>query len=106
MPVTAKRFAENALRLALEVVDRRRSPAQLRTVLEPALVDMLRVLSTAALPGRDLGAATLGHVHLKMIDAANAEVFGRYNRGPRVFAIAGRLRMQGGKWQVTALRIV
>ena len=104
LPLTAKRFAENAFRLALEVVDRRRSPTQLRTVLEPALVDMLRTLSTAALPGRDLGAATLGHVHLKMLDAASAEVFGTYNRGPRVFAIAGKVRQTNGQWLVTSLR--
>ncbi|NMN96049.1 Rv3235 family protein [Antrihabitans stalactiti] len=106
LPITAKRFAETVFRLALEVVDRRRSPAQLRTVLDPALVDMLRTLSTAALPGRDLGAATLGHVHLKTIDAGNAEVFGTYNRGPRVFAIAGKVRLHNGSWQVTSLRIV
>ena len=44
----ARRFAEHAVRLVLEVLDRRRPPEHLRAVAEPALIDMVRVVSLAA----------------------------------------------------------
>ena len=103
----ARRFADFALRATLEVVDRRRSAATLRGTLEPSLIDMVRVLAQTSVRGRALGAAALGPVHVRMVDEANAEIFGTYSRGPRVFAVAGRVTSSGNPaaWRVTSLRL-
>ncbi|TSD97337.1 hypothetical protein FOS14_15275 [Skermania sp. ID1734] len=102
----ARQFTEMSFRLILEVLDRRRQPRLLRGVLSPGLIDMVRVLSAGVLPGRDLGVAALNRVHVRMTDATTAEVFGSYQRGPRHFAVAGRVQyLPDTGWRVTALRI-
>jgi hypothetical protein len=77
-------FADAALRRVLEVIDRRRSVAQLRPLLTPRPV---------AHRGPDTA----------------AEVFGSYSRGRRVHAIACRVEQvpagNGTRWQVVALHI-
>lgn len=101
----ARDFTEQALRLVLEVIDRRRSPTQLKKVLDPTMIDMVRARSVGAFPGKNLGTATLERVHVRLVDATAAEVFGTYNRGPRVFAVAARITDRPGKgWSVTSLR--
>jgi hypothetical protein len=107
-------FAEAALRRVLEVIDRRRSPAQLRPLLAATLVDsVLAANQTSA--GRQ-AAAVLRRVRLQAVDgrgaagaATAAEVFGTYSRGHRVHAIACRVEKlsatDGPRWQVVALHI-
>ncbi|AKS35360.1 hypothetical protein AFA91_29510 [Mycolicibacterium goodii] len=106
----AGQFAAAALRRVLEVVDRRRSPAQLRTVLNPTLIDAVVALSQT----RHGAPANLRRVRLRAAGdhrpgdhglAAAAEVFATYTRGPRVRAIAARVELLSGRWQVTALQI-
>jgi hypothetical protein len=106
----AQRFAEHALRLTLEVLDRRRPPAQLRPLLAPALVGLVGALAQRPLPARGLGGACLGRVHLRPSGADSAEVFGSYSRGPRMFAVAARLErtpaaLGWGGWRVTSLQV-
>jgi hypothetical protein len=106
----AQRFAEHALRLTLEVLDRRRPPAQLRPLLAPALVGLVGALAQRPLPARGLGGACLGRVHLRPSGADSAEVFGSYSRGPRMFAVASRLErtpaaLGWGGWRVTSLQV-
>ena len=101
-PHAAVVFADAALRRVLEVIDRRRPIAQLRSVLAPALTDTVLALS------RDghAAAATLRRIRLRMVDDAHtAEVFGTYTRGPRVRAIAARITLQDDRWRIVALQI-
>lgn len=95
-------FADAALRRVLEVIDRRRPIAQLRSVLAPALTEP--VLALARHP--HAAAATLRRIRLRMVeDAHAAEVFGTYTRGPRVRAIAARIALDGERWRIVALQI-
>lgn len=102
-PRTAVVFADAALRRVLEVIDRRRPIAQLRSLLAPAPTDT--VLALARYPHDAV--ATLRRVRLRMVDAdtAAAEVFGTYTRGPRVRAIAARIALDGERWRIVALQI-
>ncbi len=89
------------------MLDRRRPHTQLKAMLEPALVDMMRVLSTAPRVGRELGAASLERVHLRILDTETADFFGSYTRRERVFAVAGRVarRPDIAGWRVVALQL-
>jgi hypothetical protein len=110
----AAAFAEGALRRVLEVIDRRRSPAQLRPLLAATLVDS--VLAANRLTAARQVAAVLRRVRLQAVGgrdasgaATAAEVFATYSRGPRVHAIACRVEQihtsSGPRWQVVALHI-
>lgn len=99
----AREFAERTLRLTLEVLDHRRAPAQLCPMVEPAVVDVIRALASAAPPGRD--GARLQRVHLQLAHGYTAEVFGTYLRGPRVLALAAQLTLRPQGWRVSALHV-
>jgi hypothetical protein len=103
-PREAVAFADAALRRVLEVVDRRRSIAQLRPLLAPPLIDTVIALTRSS----HTAAATLRRLRLRMVDAAdqpNAEVFGTYTRGTRVHAIAARIALDGNRWRIVALQV-
>ncbi|ULE33572.1 Rv3235 family protein [Mycobacterium sp. IDR2000157661] len=103
-PRIAVAFADAALRRVLEVIDRRRPVAQLRSVLAPALTDTVLALARE----QHDSAATLRRIRLRMVDdapAGTAEVFGTYTRGPRVRAIAARIAPHGERWRLEALQI-
>jgi hypothetical protein len=115
VPQSAVLFADAALRRVLEVVDRRRPVAQLRGLLAPSLIDTAQTL--ARVPQRG-GAAMLRRVRLRSVGCTGdrqhpvdpaevnaAEVFASYTRGPRVRAIAARVELVAGRWQVVALHI-
>lgn len=107
----AAMFADAALRRVLEVIDRRRSLAQLRPLLAPSLVESVPSLGRSA-AGHE-GAAVLRRVGLQPVAQRGAEtaaeVFGSYSRGHRVHAIACRVEQvpagNGTRWQVVALHI-
>ena len=107
----AAMFADAALRRVLEVIDRRRSVAQLRPLLAPSLVESVPSLGRSA-AGHE-GAAVLRRVGLQLVahrgPETAAEVFGSYSRGHRVHAIACRVEQvsagNGTRWQVVALHI-
>ncbi|MGU3431531.1 Rv3235 family protein [Actinomycetes bacterium M1A6_2h] len=106
----AREFATAALRLVLEVVDRRRGASTLAHLLSPAVVGMAGALAIANVPGRHLGVAVLQRVHVSVVAANHAEIFGTYTRGDRVFAIAAgaRYRRSAGRapsWSMTSLRL-
>jgi hypothetical protein len=105
-------FAEAALRLVLEVLDRRRPAAQLRPLLVAALVDS--VLSVNRVAAGHQSAALLRRVRVQAVGcldphspATAAEAFGTYSRGRRIHAIACRVEQatSGTQWQVVALHI-
>ncbi|MCL2534695.1 MAG: Rv3235 family protein [Nocardiaceae bacterium] len=104
-----RRFAEQALRLTLEVLDRRRPPAQLRHVATPEVIDVVHSLVRAGAAGSRLGTATLARVRVQPVRPDAAEVFGTYNRAGRVFAVAARIERGDGAhpagWAITSLRI-
>ena len=101
-PHAAVVFADAALRRVLEVIDRRRPIAQLRSVLAPALTETVLALTREG----HAAAATLRRVRLRMVDDADtAEVFGTYTRGTRVRAIAARITLHGDRWRIVALQI-
>ncbi|MGW0024202.1 Rv3235 family protein [Rhodococcus sp. NPDC003383] len=103
---TASAFAERAVRLVLEVLDRRRPETQLETVLDPVLRDAMAPTRSAS-PGA--GSATLLRTRLRAVDADTAELFGSYTRGHRVLALAGRIsrvapsRRAPHGWLITSL---
>jgi hypothetical protein len=101
-------FADAALRRVLEVIDRRRSLAQLRPLLAAGLVDSL-LPAVARNSGH--GAARLRRLRIQPIgtDGSAAEVAATYSRGERTHAIACRVEQvptpTGLRWQVVALHI-
>ncbi|MGE2816976.1 Rv3235 family protein [Mycobacterium heidelbergense] len=99
-------FADAALRRVLEVIDRRRPPAQLRPLLAPSLVDSVESVRRA--PAAHTGAAVLRRMRLQPVGrpATAAEVFGCYSRGERMHAIACRVeQIAGARWLLVALHI-
>ncbi|ORB85899.1 hypothetical protein B1987_21400 [Mycobacterium kansasii] len=102
-------FADAALRRVLEVIDRRRPAAQLRSLLAPNLVDA--VLSVSDVVAARYGTAVLRRVRLQPVGSAEtaAEAFGSYSRGDRIHAIACRVERvtagTGPRWLVVALHI-
>lgn len=107
-PPAAVMFADATLRRVLEVVDRRRPVTQLRGLLAPALIDIAQALARVPQAG---GAAVLRRIRLRSVSPGTAtevhaaEVFATYTRGPRVRAIAARVELVAGRWQVVALQI-
>ncbi|WP_218024538.1 Rv3235 family protein, partial [Nocardia lijiangensis] len=107
MVVSARKFAEYALRVTLEVLDQRRPIGQLGSVAEVAVVSAVRTLIAGDLaPGRTLGVAVLARVAVTPVDSRTAEVCAGYDRGRRRFALAGRIvHSRTSGWRLTALRI-
>ncbi|MGQ4596359.1 Rv3235 family protein [Nocardia sp. R6R-6] len=103
----ARRFAELAVRIVLEVLDRRRPVPQLAVVADATVVAAVRTLLDARLvPGRGLGGAVPIRVSVALVDTRTAEVFAAYARGGRCFALAARIvRTRSAGWRLTALRI-
>lgn len=98
----AAQFADMALRRVLEVVDRRRPPAQLRSLMSQLLLDAV----VAAAKPRHPTTASLRRVGLRLAASSEAaELFATYTRGARVRAIAGHIELRSGRWQLTALQV-
>ena len=107
----AAMFADAALRRVLEVIDRRRSVAQLRPLLAPSLVESVPSLGRSA-AGHE-GAAVLRRVGLQPVAHRGRKPPPRFS-GPtaavdRVHAIACRVEQvpagNGTRWLVVALHI-
>ncbi|MFI6867827.1 Rv3235 family protein [Nocardia sp. NPDC050406] len=102
----ARKFAWRTTRVALEVLDGRRPPAQLAAVADTGVVAAVRTLVAAGLvPGRGLGTAVLTRADVVMVETAKAEVCGSYDRGARHFALAARIALGRHGWRMTAFRI-
>jgi hypothetical protein len=106
-PRAAAVFTDAALRRVLEVADRRRPAAQLRSLLAPAQFDAVASVTRS---GCHEHPAVLRRVRLRSATVSGdevtaAEVFATYTRGHRVRAIAGRVELVGGRWLVVALHI-
>ncbi|MEH3136217.1 MAG: Rv3235 family protein [Mycolicibacterium neoaurum] len=107
-PTAAAVFTDAALRRVLEVLDRRRPTTQLRGLLTPALIDAVGSLARSPQAGPT---AILRRIRLRSIVEGTAtavtaaEVFATYTRGPRVRAIAARVEIVAGRWQLVALQI-
>lgn len=123
VPVPARRAAHALIRMALEVVDRNRPPQQTRGAFPPHLMEMLRSLARDGVPGQHLGRARIHRLHVNPagappVDGAGAgpvdgaaaatdyEVCATYARGPRLFAVAARIRVTATTASCTALRLI
>ena len=118
VPVPARRSAHALVLMALEVVDRKRAPKNMRGAFPDHLVEMLRSLSRTGVPGRELGPARIHRLHMHPAgvaasssrpaegDAVDYEVCATYARGPRLFAVAARIRVTSAGASCTALRLV
>ncbi|MBF6351525.1 MULTISPECIES: Rv3235 family protein [Nocardia] len=105
-PSEAREFVAKALRILLEVLDRRRPVAQLNTLCESALVHTVGVLVAGDhTPSRALGAAVLIKFQLFPADDHAFELIAMYQRGPRRLALAGRVERTATGWKLTALRL-
>jgi hypothetical protein len=106
----AAAFADTALRGVLEVIDGRRSFAQIQPLLGDGLADTVLALRRSSRDTSRL-AAQLRRVRLRIVDAGGdaAEVFATYYRGERVQAIAGRVEraeIRGRRrWRLVALHV-
>ncbi|HNM83893.1 MAG TPA: Rv3235 family protein [Mycobacterium sp.] len=97
-------FADAALRVILEVIDRRRVPAQLRQLMAPGLIESVAACARAA----PVHSGVLRRVRLQPADAAETafEVSATYTRGARTHAVACRVESAAGTaWQIVALHI-
>jgi hypothetical protein len=106
-PKAAAMFADAALRCVLEVSDRRRPIAALRTLLTAPLIDSVVALGRTPSHG---GAAVLRRIRVRTAEmfegkAVAAEFFGTYTRGNRVLALAGRIELRDERWRVVALQL-
>ncbi|MCT1712676.1 Rv3235 family protein [Dietzia cinnamea] len=119
VPVPARRAAHALIVMALEVVDRRRAPQNTRGAFPPHLMEMLRSLARVGVPGQHLGPARLHRLHIHAAGAVDTdagsdedsgprdyEVCATYARGPRLFAVAARIRVTPTGAGCTALRLV
>lgn len=113
VPVAATRAAHAVVRIALEVVDGLRPPHRATGAFPPALVEVLTELARQGVPGRTLGNGRLHRVHVQAADpdaphgaGAEYEVCATYARGPRLFAVAARVRLTRTGALCTALRLV
>ncbi|MCT2263772.1 Rv3235 family protein [Dietzia cinnamea] len=119
VPVPARRAAHALIVMALEVVDRRRAPQNTRGAFPPHLMEMLRSLARVGVPGQHLGPARIHRIHIHAAGAApgdtgadgdpgprDYEVCATYARGPRLFAVAARIRVTPTGAGCTALRLV
>ncbi|CRZ15610.1 Rv3235 family protein [Mycolicibacterium neworleansense] len=98
----AAQFADMALRRVLEVVDRRRPPAQLKALMSQLLIDAV----VTAAKSHHRTTASLRRVGLRPAASPEAaELFATYTRGVRVRAIAGRIELRSGRWRLTALQL-
>ncbi len=111
----ARRGAEQAFRLLLEVLDRRRPADHMDKLFTPGVVESVKTIVRTRPPGLRLGTASLRQVHVSRAAPDAAEVFATYNRGQRVFAVAARLELRTSArptaarrttWTVTSLRVV
>lgn len=100
-----RRRVETALRLVLEVLDRRRRPQHLAPFADAVVVDAAARLARTGPPGHALGAAALRRIHITAAGTDAAEVCATYERGRRTLAIAGRFEARGGTWVCTALHL-
>ncbi|SNT34024.1 Rv3235 family protein [Rhodococcoides kyotonense] len=110
IPEYVRRSVDQAMRLLLEVLDRRRTADQLRGLFTPTVIESIRTVVKTGPPGQRLGVASLRGVHLSRATNSATEIFATYVRGPRVFAIAARIesrsRPRREKWTVTSLRVL
>lgn len=116
VPVPARRAAHALILMALEVVDRHRPPHLTRGAFPPHLVEMLRSLARVGVPGQGLGPARIHRLHINPAgpaseapepeEATDYEVCATYARGPRLFAVAARIRVTRTRATCTALRLV
>jgi hypothetical protein len=100
MPVVAdgidvemRQFAIGAIKLVLEVMNRRRPVGHLTTVAIPHITDQFRTLLSS---GTDRGAppATLLRVHTQSVRPDAAEITVVYGRGARVLAMGARVELR------------
>ncbi|MFY2788198.1 Rv3235 family protein [Rhodococcus sp. MALMAid1271] len=109
VPADARSTAERAMRVLIEVIDRRRSADQLSGLFTASMIDLVRTIVRNPPPGRRLGLATISRVHVVYRSEVSAEIFGSYTRGPRMFAFAGRIELaidpRRPGWTVTSLRV-
>ncbi|MBY4128745.1 hypothetical protein HQO83_10120 [Rhodococcus fascians] len=109
VPADARSSADRAMRILIEVIDRRRSADQLSALFTTPMIDLVRTIVRNPPPGRQLGFAAVHRVHVVYRSERSAEVFGSYTRGPRMFAFAGRIELaidpRRPGWTVTSLRV-
>ncbi|MBL1078155.1 hypothetical protein JK358_27485 [Nocardia sp. 2] len=92
--------------MVLEVLDGRRSVAQLSPLAETAVLACVRTLViSGTVPGGEIGVATLTRVDVIMSGFAVAEVCAGYDRGTRHFALAARIQRGRSGWRLTAFRV-
>ncbi|WP_194819338.1 Rv3235 family protein [Nocardia sp. XZ_19_385] len=98
-------MARQSLRLALEIVDHHR-PLRHLPANDAVLQRIRTIVTEGSAPHRALGVAVLLRVEVTMLDPATAELCARYQRGPRLFALAARMECGRSKdWRLTAFRL-
>lgn len=86
-----RHFATGAIKLVLEVMDRRRPVSQLGRVALPHIADQFRVVLAASEHSRPPSASTVLRVHTQSSGDDAAEITVVYGRGDRVHAMGARV---------------
>lgn len=89
--IEIRQFATGAVKLVLEVMDRRRPIGQLGRVALPHISDQFRVLLAAGSATRSPASSTLLRLHSQSSRPDAAEVTVVYRRGDRVHAMGARV---------------
>lgn len=89
--VEIRQFATGAVKLVLEVMDRRRPIGQLARVALPHITDQFGVLLGAGGAGRATATSTLLRLHSQSSRHDAAEITVVYRRGDRVHAMGARV---------------
>ncbi|WP_207840173.1 Rv3235 family protein [Williamsia soli] len=89
--IEIRQFATGAIKLVLEVMDRRRPIGQLSRVALPHIADQFRVLLAAGSTARAPAPSTLLRVHSQSSRPDAAEITVVYRRGERVHAMGARV---------------
>jgi Family of unknown function (DUF6459) len=89
--IEIRQFATGAIKLVLEVMDRRRPIGQLGRVALPHIADQFRVLLAAGSTARTPATSTLLRLHSQSSRPDAAEITVVYRRGDRVHAMGARV---------------
>lgn len=96
--------AQQVFRVTFEVLEGRRGPHQLRSLMSPDVVAKVTTLARVSVgQRRSPGTARLHRVHVQQITSRAVEACVSVERGGKVHAVAARLELAGTGWCCTTL---
>lgn len=94
LPGRLRAFGVTAVKLVLEVADRRRPMAQLVPTTSMEVAEAIGAMARSAAGTTGGPTAGVRRLHVQLGADGGAEIFGSYTRGDRIGAFAGRLEQR------------